>query len=178
MIHKSNACLLLCEKGAETNGTGTMPPPGFSWVDSPHLAGMSRPGSAVDLRWLRQAGIELLVSLTEDPLPRQWINDAGLLSVHVPVLDLTAPTDRQFDAVLDAILRAKRSGMGAAVHCLAGLGRTGTVLAGYFVSLGLDEDAAIEKVRTLRPGSIETHEQEKAVRDLARRMESDRTDEP
>lgn len=155
-----------------------MPPPGFSWVDSPHLAGMARPGSADDLRWLRQAGIELLVSLSEDPLPRPWVNDAGLLSVHVPVLDLTAPTERQFDTVLDAILRAKKSGMGAAVHCLAGLGRTGTVLAGYFVSQGLDADAAIEKVRTLRPGSIETHEQERAVRDLAWRLENERTGGP
>jgi atypical dual specificity phosphatase len=147
-----------------------MPPPGFSWVDSPHLAGLARPGSADDLRWLRASGIELLVSLTEDPLPRPWVNDAGLLSVHVPVPDLSAPTDRQFDAVLDTILRAKRSGMGAAVHCLAGLGRTGTVLAGYFVATGLDADAAIDKVRTLRPGSIENHEQELAVRELAKRL--------
>jgi atypical dual specificity phosphatase len=147
-----------------------MPPPGFSWVDPPHLAALARPGSADDLRWLRQSGVELLVSLTEDPLPRPWVNDAGLLSVHVPVPDLTAPTDRQFDAVLDAILRAKRSGMRAAVHCLAGLGRTGTVLAGYFVATGLDPQIAMEKVRSLRPGSIESDEQERAVRELARRL--------
>lgn len=147
-----------------------MPPPGFSWVDAPHLAGLARPGSADDLRWLRQNGIELLVTLTEDPLPRPWINDAGLLSVHIPVPDLTAPTERQFDTALDALQRARQSGMGAAVHCLAGLGRTGTVLAGYFVAVGVSPDAAVKKVRSLRPGSIETSEQERAIRDLARRL--------
>jgi atypical dual specificity phosphatase len=144
-----------------------MPPPGFSWVDPPHLAALARPGSAEDLRWLRRSGIEILVSLTEDPLPRPWVNDAGLMAVHVPVPDLTAPTDQQFDAVLDAFLRAKKSGLGAAVHCVAGLGRTGTVLAGYFVATGMIPDEAIRKVRMLRPGSIETAEQERAVQELA-----------
>jgi atypical dual specificity phosphatase len=149
-----------------------MPPPGFSWVDEPHLAGLARPGSADDLRWLRGNGIEILVSLTEDPLPRPWVNDAGLMSVHVPVPDLAAPTDRQFDTVLDTLLRAKRTGMGAAVHCHAGLGRTGTILAAYFVAAGTDPDEAMQKVRTLRPGSIESGEQERAVRELARRIGS------
>ncbi|HEY2784554.1 MAG TPA: dual specificity protein phosphatase 23 [Fimbriiglobus sp.] len=147
-----------------------MPPSGFSWVDEPHLAGLSRPGSADDLRWLRQSGIDVLISLTVEPLPRPWVNDAGLLSVHIPVPDLTAPTDRQFDVVLDTVLRAKQTGMGVAVHCLAGLGRTGTVLAAYFVAIGLAPDEAIAKVRSLRPGSIESSEQEQAVRDLARRL--------
>ncbi len=147
-----------------------MPPLGFSWVDEPHLAGLARPGSPDDLRWLRKNGIEVLVSLTEDPLPRPWVNDAGLLAVHVPVQDLTAPTERQFEVVLETVLRAKRSGMGAAVHCLAGLGRTGTVLAGYFVATGMDPEEAILKVRSMRPGSIETGEQERAIRELARRL--------
>jgi atypical dual specificity phosphatase len=100
------------------------------------------------------------------------VNDAGLMAVHVPVPDLTAPTGPQFDVVLDAIHRAKKSGLGAAVHCVAGLGRTGTVLAGYFVSTGLSADDAIRKVRHLRPGSIETGEQERAVRELAQRLRS------
>jgi atypical dual specificity phosphatase len=43
------------------------------------------------------------------------------------------------------------------------LGRTGTLLACYLVSLGLSPDAAIQQIRTVRPGSIETAEQEAAV---------------
>lgn len=144
-------------------------PPGFSWVDRPRLAGLAYPESAADLGWLRQNGIDVLVSLTEEPPPRRWVNDAGLLLVHVPVIDMDAPTDRQFDLVNATIDRAAAARMGVAVHCAAGKGRTGTVLAAYFVSRGMEADAAIDKVRRLRPGSVETADQERAVDGYARR---------
>jgi atypical dual specificity phosphatase len=150
----------------------TMPPPGFSWVDQPHLAGMAHPGGADDLTWLRRHGIDVLISLTEDPLPRHWVNDAGLMVVNVPVPDMEPPTDRQLDYLLETIRKANASGMGVAVHCGAGMGRTGTVLAAYFVARGLPPREAVEKVRDLRPGSVETIEQERAVERFATRSNS------
>src|SRR5262245_29135756 len=147
-----------------------MPPPGFSWVDRPHLAAMAAPESAADLAWLRRNGIDVLVSLTEEPLARHWVNDAGLLVVNVPVPDMEPPTDRQLDLLLDTIRKANASGMGVAVHCGAGLGRTGTVLAAYFVSKGFSPKEAVAKVRDLRPGSVETAEQERAIEAFARRF--------
>jgi atypical dual specificity phosphatase len=143
-------------------------PVGFSWVERPHLAGMAIPDGPEDLAWLRRSGIDILISLTEHPPPRGDVNDAGLMSVHVPIRDMTAPTARQFDLCCETIERARKSGMGVAVHCAAGKGRTGTVLAAYLVSTGVPPDAAIARVRSLRPGSIETPEQEEAVRDYAR----------
>ena len=77
-----------------------MPPPGFSWVERPRLAALARPRSGDDLRWLRRNGIDVLVSLTEDPLPRSWVNDAGLFAVAVQVPDMEPPSDRQLDHVL------------------------------------------------------------------------------
>jgi atypical dual specificity phosphatase len=150
-----------------------MPPPGFTWVDRPHLAALARPDSANDLRWLRRNGVEVLVSLTEDPLPRTWVNEVGLMAVSVPVPDFEAPTDRQLDHLLETILKANGSGMGVAVHCAAGLGRTGTVLAAYFVARGEDPKTALAKVRDLRPGSVETADQERAVEAYARRRKGD-----
>ncbi len=148
-------------------------PSGFSWVEPPHLAALSRPYSADDLHWLRKRGVQLLLSLTEDPLPRGWVNDAGMMAVHIPVPDFSAPTPAQLDHALATIERAKRSGMGVAVHCAAGLGRTGTVLAAYLVSGGLSGEEAIRRVRQLRPGSVETWEQEQAVIELAARRKGD-----
>ena len=63
-----------------------MPPPdGFSWIEQPLIAALARPSSAEDLLWLRQEGIELLISLTEERPRRDWSNDAGLLVFHEPI---------------------------------------------------------------------------------------------
>ena len=149
-----------------------MPPPGFTWVDKPHLAALAVPESAADLAWLRRSGVEILISLTETPVPRQWVNEAGMMVVNVPVPDMEPPTDRQLDHLLDTIRKAHASRMGVAVHCGAGLGRTGTVLAAYFVTRGMAAKEAVAKVRDLRPGSVETAEQERAVEAYARRLKA------
>lgn len=148
------------------------PPTGFSWFDRPYLAAMARPDGPDELTWLRRQGIQLLVSLTEDPLRRDWVDDAGLLAMHVPVDDMTAPTQEQLHRCVSAIARARQQGMGVGVHCGAGLGRTGTVLAAYLVNQGFTARAAVERVRELRPNSVETHEQEEAVAEFARRTRS------
>ena len=135
----------------------------FSWVDEPLLAACAEPAGPEQLAWLRGEGIDILVTLTEEQVPRTWIDAAGLLGVHVPVADMDVPTPAQIDQVLAVIDRAKSAGMGVALHCLAGRGRTGTLLAAYFVHQGMTAREAIHKVRALRPGSIEVDEQEAAI---------------
>ena len=142
-------------------------PPEFSWVDKPRLAALALP-DADDLLWLRRNGIDLVISLTEDPLPRRYVNEAGMMAIHLPVPDLEAPTAEQLQRAVETIARAGQSGMGVAVHCTAGKGRTGTILAAYFVDQGLSADAAIRRVRDLRRGSVETAEQEEAIAAFAR----------
>ena len=144
-------------------------PSGFSWIEKPLLAAMARPCSLDELQWLRRQGIELLVSLTEDPLRRDWLDDAGLLAFHAPMEDMEAPTQEQLERCVSAINRALERSMGVAVHCGAGLGRTGAVLASYLVAKGHPAENALARVRRLRPGSIETDEQAEAVIEFARR---------
>lgn len=147
-----------------------MPPPlGFSWIEKPHIAALARPESADELIWLREQGVQLLISLTEDPLPRHWINDAGLFAMHVPIVDMHPPSQKQIELILSAFDKAKAQKMGAAIHCTAGLGRTGALLACYFVQQGMSGPAAVARIRDLRPGSIETDEQADAVVEFARR---------
>lgn len=151
-------------------------PSGFTWIDKPLLAAMARPSGPEDLSWLRTHGIEVLLSLTEDRPRRDWVEDANLLVFHEPLEDMEPPTQDQLDRCVSAILRANERSMGVAVHCGAGLGRTGVVLAAYFVARGLSAGNAIARIRRLRPGSIETDEQAAAVELFARRQRREAED--
>ncbi|HZY85105.1 MAG TPA: dual specificity protein phosphatase family protein [Gemmataceae bacterium] len=148
-------------------------PQGFSWVEKPLLAALARPAGPEDFTWLRENGIEVLLSLTEDRPRRDWADAANMLVFHEPLEDMEAPSQEQLDRCVSAILRATERHMGVAVHCGAGLGRTGVVLAAYFVARGLSAANAVARVRRLRPGSVETDEQAEAVELFARRKRSE-----
>lgn len=119
---------------------------------------MGRPRPA-DLRWLRAQGVTALVSLTEVPPP----GADGIDIYHVPVPDMTSPTLSQIHDIVAYMRRVVDGGGKVVAHCAAGIGRTGTALAAYLVSEGLSAREAIRRVRQLRPGSVETPDQERAL---------------
>lgn len=147
-------------------------PDAFTWIDKPRLAAMAQPDMLDEYQWLREQGIQLVISLMEDPPRRSWINEVGLFSIHLPIEDMQAPTQAQIDQAIAAIEKAHANKLGVAIHCTAGKGRTGTLLACWFVAHGLTPRDAITRVRRLRPGSIETEEQENAIVEFARRRKS------
>jgi atypical dual specificity phosphatase len=148
-----------------------------------HLRGALRRGTMADLTWLAdgriaacaypaggtlgdlaRAGVGTLVNLHERPHDPAALARHGLAQVHLPVRDFTPPSPDQLAAGVAAIDRALAAGQRVAVHCAAGLGRTGTLLACWLVSHGAAPDDAIAAVRAARPGSVETREQLAAVR--------------
>jgi len=146
--------------------------PGFSWVEKDTLAAMARPGRQRDLEedlaWLQSAGIRILVSLTENPIPGKVLEKYGMEGLHLPVEDFTPPTLAQIDRFLQEVDQARLNGIALGIHCTAGKGRTGTMLAAYLVTRGLSAEEAIAEIRKLRPGSVETPGQEKRVEEFAR----------
>ena len=146
----------------------------FSWVIEDKLAGMPRPGRGApfeaDAAFLKEKGITLVVTLTEEPLPPQPFTSRGIALVHIPIRDFSAPTS---DALADFVARtasAIAGGGRVAVHCAYGMGRTGTFLAAYLVHEGATARAAIAEVRLLRPGSIETASQVAAIQAYERSL--------
>jgi atypical dual specificity phosphatase len=135
----------------------------LTWLVPGCVGGCAYPLHEVDLADLAQQGVSVLVNLHERAHAPERLARYRLREVHLPVADLTPPTAAQLHEGIDAIERARRAGQQVAVHCGAGLGRTGTLLACYLVHQGLSPREAIARVRAARPGSIETPEQEGAV---------------
>ena len=146
-------------------------PHNFSFIIPGVLAGMERPGTFCklreDLEFLKSKRISAIISLTEGTLERAFIEEFGFRYLHLPVADFTPPSVAQIDQFLEFQRRAEADGLAAVVHCGAGLGRTGTMLACALVARGTPAEAAIDRVRTQRPYSIETVEQEDCVRRYA-----------
>jgi ADP-ribosyl-[dinitrogen reductase] hydrolase len=63
----------------------------------------------------------------------------------------------------DEIRAMLRSGHDVLIHCRGGLGRAGMTGARLLIELNMEPTAAITQVRAVRPGAIETSEQEKYV---------------
>jgi atypical dual specificity phosphatase len=136
----------------------------FSWLIEGEIAGMAKPASSVhDFEFLKENGFEAIVSLTEFPLNEALIEEFGFSVKHIPVRDFEAPTLEQIEDFIAFAEKARAEGKKLVVHCDAGVGRTGTVLACYLVSKGYNAAKAIEEVRIKRPGSVETIEQEELV---------------
>jgi atypical dual specificity phosphatase len=139
----------------------------------PGLAGSARPGSSSgdvedDLKEALADGITAVVSLTESPLDEELLSRLGLRYFHLPIEDFTAPdldTIAKYVRFVDAEIA---SGGKVLTHCAAGIGRTGTMLAAWLASReGFDGVTAIQQLRRLRPGSVETDAQINIIKQWA-----------
>ncbi|HWZ18438.1 MAG TPA: dual specificity protein phosphatase 23 [Ktedonobacteraceae bacterium] len=137
--------------------------PNFSWLVEHKLAAMSYPESEDAFTLLSRIGIRALINLTEEPLSGEILRKVGILTEYIPIVDFTAPTLKQVEQAIMMINFYIERNMPVAVHCLAGLGRTGTILACYLVGEGKSADEAITIIRRWRPGSIETLDQEAVI---------------
>ena len=145
----------------------------FDWIIPGKLAGHQAPAGVQDLTWLKTLGILALVRMaakSEARVNGTQVLQNGLLDCFEPVPDFSVPAPVQINRMVGFIEKAIAEGKPVGVSCGAGLGRTGTVIAVYLVYQGLPPANAIKKVRTLRPGSIETKDQEETVFSFARQI--------
>jgi atypical dual specificity phosphatase len=152
-------------------GKITKKPTNFSWLINDKLAGSGMPTSPSEIGWVLKQGVKSIITMTEDPLPQSWTRDVKYL--HVPTEDLSAPDMEKIDQAVDFIHMQIQNNEPVMVHCAAGIGRTGTILACYLIKHHkLSVTDAIEKVRKERPGSIQSESQELAISLYSKHIEN------
>jgi atypical dual specificity phosphatase len=134
----------------------------ITWFEDGHVAACRYP-DAKALEALSRAGVTLVINLHERAHTSERLAQYPMREVHLPVRDFTPPTADQLESGVTAIIAELDAGGRVAVHCGGGLGRTGTLMACYLVARGASAEDAIARIRSARPGSIETTEQVAAV---------------
>ncbi|ABK77920.1 protein-tyrosine phosphatase [Cenarchaeum symbiosum A] len=144
------------------HGRVTGQPTNFSWVIEGSLAGSGMPTTAGEFGWLLSQGVKSVVTMTQEALPGEWTNRVEYC--HVPTPDMGSPGMEGIESAVSFIRGQIAAGNAAVVHCAAGMGRTGTILACYLVKHeGHSADEAITRIKKDRPGSIQSDVQMEAV---------------
>jgi atypical dual specificity phosphatase len=138
-----------------------------SWLIPEKLAKSYIPDSADLLEW-HSAGIRSVVNLLEeyyDDVAQQELRH-GFTVLHSSIPDMCAPPLDQLQMIVQWIDQEIGAGRKVLVHCFAGIGRTGIILAAYLMHTGMPMHDALRKI--LSVGSEpQTREQRDILEDFA-----------
>jgi protein-tyrosine phosphatase len=123
-----------------------------------------------ELPELYLAGMRAVVGLLNIPSDAAVFESAGFTFLCLPVADGGAPSMEQATEFVRFVNDDKAAQRPVAVHCEAGLGRTGTMLAVYLISQGDSAEAAIRRVREVENCAIETPRQIQFLEQFAQRI--------
>lgn len=138
----------------------------FSWILEGSLAGAQGPTNTRDITFLKLNDILAVVRMEERTIS---VEPWQLVELYEPVPDFAAPSMEQIHRIVNFVEEQMETWeRPVVVTCAAGMGRTGTILACYFVKVGYQPQEAIDHVRQERPGSIQSRDQVDAVHQYAR----------
>ena len=110
------------------------------------------------------AGPQETLRITGRNLSNEY-SDQGFEVISLPIEDFEVPELDQVRETIQKILTHTQTGENIAVHCHAGVGRTGMLMACLAkIGLGYSAEDSIHWVRDHLPGAIEVPKQEQLVR--------------
>ncbi|MDH5676258.1 MAG: dual specificity protein phosphatase family protein [Myxococcales bacterium] len=125
-----------------------------------------------ELGLLEAHGFAVIVSLVETA-PHAALEAAALTTHHLPVRDSTPPLRQQVEAFAEILEQARRDRARLVVHCMAGIGRTSTMLMASGLLLGRKLSELQAMVRSGRPNFVFGGPQWRFVQDLARELDAE-----
>lgn len=130
-----------------------------------------RAGLLVDLFTLNEISLVVVLAEAQECLDVARCDLIGLYRsrsmevIHLPIRDFTAGNGELIHPYVRRVLDELRTGRHVAIHCHAGIGRTGMFAACLAREvLGLSGNEAIVWIRRLVPGAVESRGQEDLVR--------------
>ena len=120
-----------------------------------------------ELPELYAGGVRAVVCLLNIPSDAAVFESAGFSFRCIPVPDGGVPTLEQAADFVRFVEEQRTAGRPVAVHCEAGLGRTGTMLAVYLIAQGDSTETAIQRIRAVEHGAIETKRQVSFLEEFA-----------
>lgn len=98
----------------------------------------------------------------------------GINAEHLHLPDGCPPLPQDAKRLVSGIDESLRQGINVVVHCVGGLGRSGTLVSYVLVSQGLLVETAIAEVRAARsPRAIETELQRKSIERFAEQLKGE-----
>jgi len=153
-----------------------LPPIGMHWIIQDKLGSMQKPGLLrdldADLAGLEGLGARTLVTLTQSCLDQDKLAEYGIRTIHFPIVDMSVPDVSHILQLCQQISSGIDSDDVLIVHCKAGLGRTGTVLACTLVYRGASAVDAINTIRLKNANYIQTDEQAEFVSEFERHLDA------
>lgn len=146
---------------------------GSYWVQpgrllaGPYPAARSETETRARLRALIEAGVSVFVDLTEPheyaPYMPLALEEAGRLGrrvrhVRLPVVNFDVPEPDHMRAILDTVDAALLAGETVYIHCMGGIGRTGTAVGCWLVRHGQAGEDALRAIEQLRGDGVESPE--------------------
>ena len=150
-------------------------PRGFVWLIPGKLAGTPRPGVVsdieIDLAALRRVGVTTLISTMSTRVGEAELSPYGIFSHWFPIPDMDAPSFSLAEEICKTIDQRLAEESVVAVHCRAGLGRTGTILVAYLIWTGQSAMAALETARRYEPKWVQSETQIKFLESFAAHLQ-------